>query len=116
MEKFNLETANFKTELELKEIDTITIDFKLKLESNSDSELNLLINDKAINPDPEGMGSLDFLDLSGDYNPLEMFVFDYEEKKILILKPLVELEEEYVILKIMNENDDDLVYEMVFKN
>jgi hypothetical protein len=106
MKKFSSSNENQKCTISYKENGELRIEFELSLRNNDGLE----INEKGIatNPDSEGFVSLEELDPSGDFNPMEMFIYNSENYFVKILIPLVELEDEYIGVIIENTERDEV--------
>ncbi|MEP5340054.1 MAG: hypothetical protein ABJL44_11900 [Algibacter sp.] len=68
MKKFSDTNGNQKCLLSYKERGELEIEFELTFSSIDGIKVNT--NGIAINPDPEGLASLEEFDPSGDYNPI----------------------------------------------
>jgi hypothetical protein len=106
MKKFSYSNENQKCIISYKENGELKIEFELSLRNNDGLE----INEKGIatNPDSEGLASLEEFDPSGEFNPMEMFIYNSEKYFIKILIPLVELEDEYIGVTIENTEKNEI--------
>lgn len=83
--------------LSIEQVAEFDMKFDLKFESN---DITINRSEIASNPDIDGMASLEEFDPSGEYNPMEMYIYRTDEYLIKIFVPSVELETEYVGLVI----------------
>ncbi len=84
----------------------LEINFELTFTDNNGLEVKE--NGVATNPDSEGLASLEEFDPSGNFNPMEMYIYKSDNHLIKILIPLVELEDEYIGVIIEKNNGDEV--------
>jgi len=106
MKKFSIKNENQKCHLSYKEIGELEVNFELNFTNNSG--LEIMEKGVATNPDPEGLASLEEFDPSGNYNPMEMYIYKSDNYLIKILIPLVELEDEYIGVTIQKNTGDEV--------
>lgn len=106
MKNFSNKNENQKCSLSYKEDGELEINFELTFTNNNGLE----VKEKGVatNPDPEGLASLEEFDPSGDYNPMEMYIYKSDNYLIKILIPLVELEDEYIGVTIEKKTGDEV--------
>ncbi len=106
MKNFSNKNENQKCSLSYKESGKLEINFEL-IFTNSNG-LEIKENGIATNPDSEGLASLEEFDPSGDFNPMEMYIYKSDNYLIKILIPLVELEDEYTGVTIEKNTGDEV--------
>jgi len=113
MKKFSNSNKNQKCIISYEENGELKIEFELSLRNNDG--LEIIEKGIATNPDSEGLASLEEFDPSGDFNPMEMFIYNSENYFIKILIPLVELEDEYIGVTIENTERDEIFNGMLIE-
>jgi hypothetical protein len=89
MKTYTYNNPKITDKITLKQIDDLHIEFELTHSDNNDPSKNFKLNGKAENIDPEGGADFDFLDPSGEGNPMELYVWEQDNKKLDIIIPLV---------------------------
>lgn len=105
MKQYSISNEENVITLNIEQVAEYDLKFELMFE---DKNITINKNGIAVNPDPEGMASLEEFDPSGDFNPMEMYIFSTDEYLIKILVPLVEVETDYVGLTIDNLDGENL--------
>jgi hypothetical protein len=89
MTTYTYNNPKITDKLTLKQIDDLHVEFEFTHIDNNNPSKNYILSGVAENADPDGGADFDFLDPSGEGNPMELYLWENDNRKLDIIIPMV---------------------------